>query len=145
MGRGCHMSMYIYTYIYDVGKDINICHLTESASISECWDNSGICQKTSRIQDSRFTNLRKLFLGTLNLESHHIPSFCKKTNNSSVVPILQVCNTDFCNQVCEPICSDMDLICNPPSSRNIWIQSERTRFSEKLFVKEFNLESAIQW
>ena len=69
----------------------------------------------TQIWDSSFKNLRKLFLDILNLKSY------------------------------APICSHMHLLCNPPSSRNLWIQSERTRFSEKLSVKDFNLESSIQW
>ena len=45
-GGGLYAYIYIYiymcAYIGNVSKDINICHLTEFASISEYWDNPGL-------------------------------------------------------------------------------------------------------
>ena len=35
-----YLYIYIYTYICTVSKGINICHLTEPASISQYWDNA---------------------------------------------------------------------------------------------------------
>ena len=55
-----------------------------------------------------YIHVSKLVLGILNLESHW---------KTTVVPILQVSNTYFCNQECAPVCSHMHLICNPPSSQ----------------------------
>ena len=61
----------MHAYRCDKSNDISTCNLKEFECIQEYKNNSDILKiiKNSGIQDSRFKNVRKYFLGILNIES----------------------------------------------------------------------------